>query len=75
MKRILDVQVAPIAASQHSRTAGLFVVSEATQTREGSNGVASLQQLCMDTARQRLQPTVVCSILQVCRQLAPQRII
>ncbi len=74
MKRTLDVQVAPLTASQPSKTAGLSVVSvvsETTQSREGSNDVASLQQLCMDTARQRLQPTVVCSTLQVCNLLMP----
>ena len=69
-----DVQVAPLTASQESTKAGLFVVPEATQSGDAGCEVVSLQQLCMDTARQCLQPAVVRSTLQACSQLVPPRI-
>ena len=67
-------QVAPLSASQQKTSAGLFVLPEATHSSEHSFEAASLQQLCMDSVVQRLQPSVVCSTLQVQRTSAQRTI-
>jgi hypothetical protein len=65
-------QVGPFPAVQeqvYGPSAGLFVVPEAAQTRQNGVEAASLQQLCLDAARRQLQPSTVCSILQVSHSL------
>ena len=60
-----DPQVAPLSASQHSTSQGLFVVPEAAQGSEHGCEAVSLQQLCTNAAQQRLQPSTVCNTLSV----------